>query len=155
MQSVGPVNVYEKSLTDWVTIDRIPCERVVANVSADNGLYKDKGGNNKRLASVTAELQYQALDDTGAAYGPIYTVQKTVSGRSPDSTGMSIIGYLPAPSAVRVRMRRVSYLDLKFEGQVVDEIKYSNLYGQARDRTTDYGNRTTVHTARKQTARAL
>lgn len=154
IQSVGPVNVYEKSLTDWVTIDRIQCERVVANVSADNGLYKDKGGNSKRLASVTAELQYQALDDTGNPYGPVYTVQKTISGRSPDSTGMSIIGTLPSPSAVRVRMRRVSDLDLYFEGQVVDEIKYSNLYGQAQDRTTHYGNRTTVHTARKQTARA-
>ena len=154
VQSVGPVNVYEKSLTDWVTIDRIKCERVVANISADNGLYKDKGGNSKRLASVTAELQYQLLDESGAAYGPIYTVQKTVSGRSPDSTGMSIFGPLPSPSAVRVRMRRVSDLDLDFEGQVVDEIKYSNLYGQTQDRTTHYGNRTTVHTARKQTARA-
>lgn len=152
--TVGPQDVYEKSLTDWVTIDRIKCERVVANVSADNGLYKDKGGNSKRLASVTAELQYQALDDTGAPYGPVYAVQKTISGRSPDSTGMSIIGALPSPSAVRVRMRRVSDLDLDFEGQVVDEIKYSNLYGQAQDRTTHYGNRTTVHTARKQTARA-
>ncbi|QHJ81396.1 MAG: hypothetical protein [Bacteriophage sp.] len=154
VQSVGPVNVYEKSLTDWVTIDRIKCARVVANISADNGLYKDKGGNSKRLASVTAELQYQALDDTGNPYGPVYTVQKKISGRSPDSTGMSIIGSLPTPSAVRVRARRVTNLDLKFEGQVVDEIKYSNLYGQARDRTTHYGNRTTVHTARKQTARA-
>lgn len=83
IQSVGPVNVYEKSLTDWVTIDRIQCERVVANISADNGLYKDKGGNSKRLASVTAELQYQALDDTGTPYGPVYAVQKTISGRSP------------------------------------------------------------------------
>lgn len=154
IQSVGPVNVYEKSLTDWVTIDSIKCERVVANISADNGLYKDKGGNSKRLASVTAELQYQLLDETGAPYGPIYTVQKTISGRSPDSTGMSIFGPLPSPSAVRVRMRRVSDLDLKFEGQVVDEIKYANLYGQAQDRTNNYGNRTTVHTARKQTARA-
>lgn len=154
VQSVGPVNVYERSLTDWVTIDRIQCERVVANVSADNGLYKDKGGNSKRLASVTAELQYQALDDTGMPYGPVYAVQKTISGRSPDSTGMSIFGPLPSPSAVRVRMRRVSDLDLKFEGQVVDEIKYANLYGQAQDRTNNYGNRTTVHTARKQTARA-
>lgn len=154
IQSVGPVNVYEKSLTDWVVIDRIKCERVVANISADNGLYKDKGGNSKRLASVTAELQYQLLDARGTPYGPIYTVQKTVSGRSPDATGMSLFGQLPSPSAVRVRMRRVSDLDLKFEGQVVDEIKYANLYGQAQDRTNNYGNRTTVHTARKQTARA-
>lgn len=152
--TVGPQNVYEKSLTDWVTIDRIKCERVVANVSADNGLYKDKGGNSKRLASVSAEMQYQMIDDNGQPFGTIYTVQKTISGRSPNATGMTLIGVLPYPSAVRVRMRRISDLDLKFEGQVVDEIKYENLYGQAQDLTTHYGNRTTIHTARKQTPRA-
>lgn len=152
--TVGPQDTYTKSLTDWVTISNIAPERVVANVSADNGLYKDQGGNSKRRAAVTAELQYQLLDETGSAYGPIYTVQKTISGRSPDSTGMSIIGALPTPSHVRVRMRRVSDLDLNFSGQVVDEIKYANLYGQARDATAHYGNRTTVHTARKQTPRA-
>lgn len=152
--TVGPTNVYEKSLTDWVTISRIKPERVVANISADNGMYKDNGRSSKKRASVTAEIQFQALDDNGDPYGPIYTQQGTVSGRTADATGVTIIGVLPTPSAVRVRARRVSNLDRNFEGQVVDEIKYANLYGQIRDTTTHYGNRTTVHTARKQTPRA-
>ena len=152
--TVGPQDTYTKSLTDWVTISNIEPERLVVNIAADNGMYKDQGNNSKRAASVTAEMQYQLLDENKNPYGPIYTKQGTVSGRSADATGVSIIATLPQPSAVRVRCRRVTDLDLKFNGQVVDEIKYANLYGQIRDKTTSYGNITTVHTARKQTARA-
>lgn len=152
--TVGPQDTVAKSLTDWVTIDRIKPERILVNISADNGMYKDSGGKSKQKASVTAEVQYQLIDDSGVPYGPILVAQGTVSGRSSDATGVTIVGQLPTPSAVRVRCRRVTDLDLAFEGQVVDEIKYSNLYGQIRDNTTHYGNRTTVHTARKQTARA-
>lgn len=152
--TVGPQDTYTKSLTDWVTISNIEPERLVVNIAADNGMYKDQGNNSKRAASVTAEMQYQLLDENKNPYGPIYTKQGTVAGRSADATGISIIATLPQPSAVRVRCRRVTDLDLKFNGQVVDEIKYANLYGQIRDTTTSYGNITTVHTARKQTARA-
>lgn len=152
--TVGPADTYTKSLTDWVTIDRIKSERLVANISADNGMYKDNGKRSKQSASVTAELQYQLIGDDGVPYGPIYTQQGTVTGRSADFTGVSIIATMPVPSAVRVRARRVTDLDLKYEGQVVDEIKYVNLYGQVLDSTPNYGNRTTIHTARKQTPRA-
>lgn len=152
--TAGPQDTVSKSLTDWVTIDRIKPERVLANISADNGMYKDNGNSSKKRASVTAEIQYQLIGDDGVPYGPILTSQGTITGRSSDATGVTIIGVLPTPSAVRVRARRVTNLDLDFEGQVVDEIKYSNLYGQIKDTTPHYGSRTTVHTARKQTARA-
>lgn len=152
--TVGPQDTTAKSLTDWTTIDRIKSERVLVNISADNGMYKDPGDSSRKTASVTAEVQYQLIDENGVPYGNIYTATGTVSGRSSDATGVTITGNLPTPSAVRVRVRRVTNLDRNFEGQVVDEIKYSNLYGQARDTSPHYGNRTTIHTARKQTARA-
>lgn len=152
--TIGPADTYTKSLTDWVTIDRIKPERLVANISADNGMYKDNGKRSKQSASVVAELQYQLIDGNGNPYGTIYTKQGTISGRSADFTGTSIIAILPTPSAVRVRARRVTDLDLDYDGQVVDEIKYVNLYGQIQDKTPNYGNRTTIHTARKQTPRA-
>lgn len=152
--AVGPRDTYEKSLTDWVSITRIKPERIVVNISADNGMYKDDGGSSKKRAAVTAQIQYQLLNDNGDPVGAILTAQGTISGRSGDATGVTIIGNLPTPSAVRVRARRVTDLDRKFKGQVVDEIKYSNLYGQIRDRTKHYGNRTTVHTSRLQTPRA-
>lgn len=152
--TIGPADTYTKSLTDWVTIDRIKPERLVVNISADNGMYKDNGTRSKQSTSVVAELQYQLVDGDGNPYGGIYTKQGTVSGRSADFTGVSIIANLPTPSAVRVRARRVTDLDLDYGGQVVDEIKYVNLYGQIQDKTPNYGNRTTIHTARKQTPRA-
>lgn len=153
-RTIGPADTYTKSLTDWVTIDRIKPERLVANISADNGMYKDNGKRSKQSASVVAELQYQLIDGNGNPYGDVLTKQGTVSGRSADFTGVSIIANLPTPSAVRVRARRVTNLDLDYDGQVVDEIKYVNLYGQIKDSTPNYGNRTTIHTARKQTPRA-
>lgn len=152
--TIGPADTYTKSLTDWVTIDRIKPERLVANISADNGMYKDNGKRSKQSASVVAELQYQLIDGNGNPYGAVLTKQGTISGRSADFTGVSIIATLPTASAVRVRARRVTNLDLDYDGQVVDEIKYVNLYGQIKDGTPNYGNRTTIHTSRKQTPRA-
>ena len=152
--TIGPQDIIESSFTDWITVSRIQCERLMANIAADNGMYKDDGGSSKKPASVTAEMQYQLIDSNGNVYGPVYSAQGTISGRSADATGVSIIAQLPTPSAVRVRLRRVTDLDLKFEGNVVDEIKFANLYGQTQDKTPNYGNRTTVHTARRQTPRA-
>jgi hypothetical protein len=149
---ISPSNTYDKSLTDWTTLNRLPVERIVANIAAANGMYKDNGS--KLRASVTVELQYQLLDGNGTPYGPVYSKQGTISGRSSDYTGVTIYADLPSASNVRVRARRVTNLDLSFEGTVVDEVSYINLYGQIRDTTPNYGNRTTVHSARKQTPRA-
>lgn len=150
---VGPQDTYAKSLTDWVSINRAPVERVVVNVAAGNGMYKDNGETKFRTA-VTVEMQYQALTAAGTPTGPVYTQQGVISGRSSDYTGVTVYGNLPTPSPVRVRMRRVTDLDLGWPGTVVDEVTYINLYGQSIDHTPHYGNRTTVHSARKQTPRA-
>ncbi len=149
---ISPSNTYDKSLTDWTTLNRLEIERVVANIAAANGMYKDNGS--KLRTSVTVELQYQLLDETGVPYGDVYSKQAVISGRSADYTGVTIYADLPVRSKVRVRARRVTNLDLSFEGTVVDEVSYINLYGQVRDTTPHYGNRTTVHSARKQTPRA-
>lgn len=152
--TVGPANAIEASFSSWTTISRIKPERIVANISADNGMYKDNGSRSKQSTYVVVEMQYQLVGDDGVPYGPMYTHQGSITGRSADFTGTSLIANLPTASAVRVRCRRVSDLDLNFNGQVVDEVKYVNLYGQIPDYTQNYGNRTTIHTARKQTPRA-
>lgn len=150
--TIGPTDTYSASLTDWVSLNRIPVERVVANFAAANGMFKDDG--NKQSASATVEVQYQLIGDDGVPYGPIYTKQGTISGRSSDYTGVTVYADLPVKSKVRVRCRRVSGTDRDFSGTVSDEVSYVNLYGQSVDRTPHYGNRTTVHSARKQTPRA-
>ena len=151
---VSPADLTEGSFSDWVSLTSIKQTRIVANISAENGLYKAPDNATKNSAAVTVELQYQLLDDDSNQYGPYYTAQRTLAGHSSDSTGISIIANLPTSSYVRVRCRRVSYQDLSYQGTVVDEVKYTRLYGQSRDTTPNYGNRTTIHTARKQTVRA-
>lgn len=150
--TIGPTDTYSASLTDWVSLNRIPVERVVANFAAANGMFKDDG--NKQSASATVEVQYQLIGDDGAPYGPVHNKQGTISGRSSDYTGVTVYADLPVKSKVRVRCRRVSGTDRDFSGTVSDEVSYINLYGQSVDRTPHYGNRTTVHSARKQTPRA-
>lgn len=150
--TIGPTDTYDASLTDWVSLNRIKVGRVVANFAAANGMYKDDG--NKQGTSVTVEVQYQLIGDDGVPYGPVYNKQGTISGRTSDYTGATVYADLPIESRVRVRCRRVSNFDFDFGGTVVDEVSYINLYGQVRDTTPHYGNRTTVHSARKQTPRA-
>lgn len=150
--TIGPTDTYDASLTDWVSLNRIKVGRVVANFAAANGMYKDDG--NKQGTSVTVEVQYQLIEGDGSPYGPVYSKRGTISGRTSDYTGVTVYADLPTESRVRVRCRRVTNFDFDFGGTVVDEVSYINLYGQVRDTTPHYGNRTTVHSARKQTPRA-
>ncbi len=150
---VAPYDAGTKSYTDWFSMTKITSERVVGNFTATSGMYKDDG-KTKKTASVTLSMDYQALDANGLPYGPVYTVSGTVSGRTTEQTGISLVGYLPIASNFRARARRTSNKDFDFNGQVVDDLTWDNLYGQTRDYTRDYGNRTTVHTARRRTPRA-
>lgn len=153
ISTTGPYNKVEVSWSNWFTMDKIKATRVLANFGAAGGMYKDNG-NKKSSAKVIISMEYQALDANGAPLGPVYSVDGEVSGRSSDQTGVSISGDLPTPSAFRARARRVTDKDLAFEGQVTDDVSFDNLYSQIPDTTPHYGNRTTVHTARRQTPRA-
>lgn len=150
---VGPADAVEASFTDWFTVKSINSERVLANFGASSGMYKDDG-KSKKQASVEILLQYQSIDDNGNPVGDVFSVSSTVSGRSSDQTGLSVSGLLPTASQFRARARRVTLKDTDFNGQVVDDVTFDNLYGQVRDLTNNYGNRTTIHTARRQTPRA-
>jgi hypothetical protein len=54
----------------------------------------------------------------------------------------------------RVRMRRTTAYDYAFNGTVMDEIKWGDLYGITPVSKTHFGNKTTVHTITQATARA-
>lgn len=149
---IAPSNTYDVSLTDWYYMVRGEVDRVLANVAGQNGLYKYDGGYNR--TSVTVELQYQMIDSQRNPLSDIYTVQATITGNSTDYVGTSIYGQLPTASRFRARMRRITNFDKDYDGTVSDEITFINLYGQSLDTTPHYGNRTTVHCARKQTPRA-
>lgn len=151
--TIEPYDTKEASFTAWTSITRIKPERLLINVSAPNGMYLDWGAGKLFLATVF-EAEYQLLDDNNNPYGPIYSSQSQVSGRSGDAVGTTLYAGLPVASKVRVRVRRVTPFQFDYNGVVVDEIKYDGLFAQAADNTPHYGNLTTVHTARLQTPRA-
>lgn len=151
--TIGPVDTENAVFTDWFSMRAVKTTRVVGNFGASSGMYKDNG-KSKQRATVNILMQYQALDDNGNAYGPVYQVNGNASGRTSDQTGVTIVGDLPVATAFRARAKRTTFKDVDFNGQVVDDVTFDNLYGQTRDFTPNYGNRTTIHTARKQTPRA-
>lgn len=150
---INPYDTNEAAFTSWTSLTRIKSERVVVNVSAPNGMYFD-WGNGKIFKSVNFLAQYQLLDENNNPFGPVYSKSASVSGKTSDEIGTSLIINLPSASKVRVRVRRTSDYPFDYVGAVVDEIKYNQLFGQIIDRTPNYGNMTTVHTSRRQTVRA-
>jgi hypothetical protein len=151
--TTGPYDKIAATWTGWTTVDRIKSTRVLANFSAQQGMYVVENGQTGP-AGVAIALEYQAVDGNDTPYGPVYYATGTISGRSGDFTGVSVEGVLPVASAFRARARRLTDKYLDFPGQVIDDITFDNLYGQEQDLTPNYGNRTTVHTARRQTPRA-
>lgn len=151
--TTSPYDTVKASYTDWITMDRIAADRVLANFSAPQGIYADDGNDRYRV-SVGVSLEYQALDQNRQPYGPVYETSTFLAGKTSDQIGVSIEGPLPTPTIFRARARRVTDTNKDFPGAVIDDVAFDKLYAQARDVTPNYGNRTTIHTARRQTPRA-
>lgn len=153
--TISPADSAEVGFTDWTTISTIKPKRIVANIIARQGMYRINSGKSAlNTSDVTAQLQWQFVDDSGNPIGLVYDVFKTLSDKTRDQVGISMIVDLPTQSAVRVRVRRSSDLDKDYDGSVSDALTFADLYGQIIDTTPDYGDMTTVHTKRRATPQA-
>ena len=150
---IAPYDALEQSFSDWVSISRIAPKELWLNIVARQGMYKDNGSN-RISTSVQVEAQYQYLDENGSPVGSITSITGAISGDDSDEKGITIEAVLATQNAVRVRVRRVTNKDFGYNGSVVDEIVWRDLYGAIEDTTTDYGNFTTIHSKRKRTPRA-
>lgn len=130
--------------------------QIFCNFVALNGLYKDDGRNQVRM-DVTLELEATPINADGSPRGSVQTFQATVEG---SATYMSTraVTLKAAPSLVgrwSVRARRVTPSDLAYEGSVVDEVKWRDVYSVAPVAETHFGNVTTVQSVTYATAGAL
>ena len=142
----------DNGFTDWVTVTKIKPERIMCNIVAGQGLYKENN-DGRHSTSVSAEIEYQLVQD-GQPVGPVMKASQTITDKTGDEIGISIIIPLPTPSNVRVRARRSSDKDFNYGGAVNDEVKFRDLYAQIKDKTPHYGDLTTVHTVRRNTSQA-
>lgn len=139
--------------SSWITVPDPARVQVWSNIVAAQGLYKDSGGGQQPL-SVDFELQVERLDSDLNPTGDVDTSGGSISGASSNEYAVTFERTTPWTGPVRVRMRRSSDHDFDFDGTVIDEIKWQDLYAVSPADRAHFGNKTTIHTATKATVRA-
>lgn len=141
-------NGQESEWTSWMTSNSPTATSAWMNVTALSGLYRDDG---KGQVPITVAYQFEVrrLDGTGT-----YTVNSSLTGQGQDMRAETVEFALPWVGGFQVRARRTTPYDSGFEGAVVDEIKWSDLYAISRVDRAHFGNKTTVQTVMYATPRA-
>lgn len=142
------VGTAEGAWTPWYAVNDDTATSVWVSIVAAAGLYKDDG-NGKQRVTVNYQLEVQAL-----AGGPTYTVSSALSGATPDERAETLEYALPFTGAFRVRMQRTTQHEYGFNGVVIDEIKWTDLYSVSPIARPHFGNKTTIQTVIYATARS-
>jgi len=143
----------------WIgsfVLDTANLSQVFSNFVALQGLYKDNGKNQQRF-DVTLELEATPINPDGSTRGAAEAFQATIQGSATyRSTRAVTLQASPTFTGLcRVRARRVTPSDLAFEGSVVDEVKWRDVYAVAPVAELHFGNVTTVQSVTYATAGAL
>ena len=151
--------VIETTSDKWIgpfVLDRNDLTAVYANFVALNGLYKDDGKKQIRF-DVQVELELTPVDNTDTPTGAAETFTATIEGSSTSRTTRAITVKAEPTFTGRclVRARRVTDADLDYEGTVVDEIKWRDVYQMSPVSLNDFGDVTTVHSITYATSGAL
>lgn len=158
--STSPANAQLFSTSDkWIgpfILDRSDTDKVAANFVALQGLYKDDGENQVAF-NVQVLLEVTPINPDGSPRGSVQTQTATILGSATSRTtrAITLAMTLNDPGLVRVRAKRVTPADLDFEGSVVDEIKWRDVYALTNVTANDFGNITTVQSITYATDGAL
>ena len=121
--------------------------QIWANFACQNGLYNDDG-QNQFAGSVSVVLSITPCDATGT---PTYTEEQftlTLNGSSINHDQIaSTMQVTPAQSSqyYLVKAARTTVTNTSFQGTVVDEVKWLDLYAAQTVPSTDFGNVTTIY----------
>lgn len=143
----------------WFTVESVqPITRVIANVIALNGLYKDNGRQQYRR-DVVYRFEAQRVDGNGNPYGPVLAFEREIRGSAvtkvvrADTLDVELGGELS--KRWQMRARRLTNSDTDFEGSVVDEIQWRDLYACSAVDRAHFGDVTTVQSVTFATDGAL
>ena len=93
--------------------------KLLVNVNALNGVYKENS-NGRALTSVSYDILYQKLDDSGNTIGSEIIVSSTITGRTSSEKGQTNEIDLGGDTFVQWSIRRTTQLDFDFNGTIVD-----------------------------------
>lgn len=129
---------------------------VLCNFVALNGLYKDSG---QAQYSFSADIEIEVtpidLNDSPIGSPELFTITLTGSDTVRETVGMTLYAETSFTGRCKVRARRSSLTDYGFQGQVVDEVKWKDLYGARELERTQFGDFTLVRSRNYATAGAL
>ncbi|MVW72126.1 host specificity factor TipJ family phage tail protein [Bordetella sp. 15P40C-2] len=132
--------------------------RMIMNVVALNGMYKDNG-RTQYARTVWFTIQIEKLDANGDPTGLVQTVNQAVVGssvtRAMRANTINVELDDGPGKRWRVRARRTTDSDTDFDGSVVDEIKWQDLYICAPITNSHFGDVTTVYASSFATDGAL
>lgn len=137
-------------------LDDVQTTGIHCNFVASNGLYKDNGSN-QYSADVTVEVEVTPVDADDIPTGAAILQQATLVGSSVVRSTRAVTLNLDGLTASRysVRCRRVSPTDTGFQGTVVDEVRWRDLYSHSPITMAHFGNVTTVQSITFATTGAL
>lgn len=138
-------------------IDNANCTRLISSFQAPQGLYTDDGTDQARKQVEVEMLVYPATSGgvgTGAA-PQNRTLMLTGSAINRDVIAASMNFGLTTTGYSLIYARRITAKDTAFEGQVVDQVKWEEVYHLAPETMTHFGNITTVYTKTYATGGAL
>lgn len=147
----------ERWIGEFTVRSNEPIRRLISNFVALQGLFADNG-ENQYAQFVDVRLEATPVDASGAAIGATEVFTGTVEGsyttRSVRALTMQVD--LAATSNFwKVRARRTSPKNLDFNGSVVDEVKWRDLYIASPVADSHFGNVTTVQSVSFATDGAL
>lgn len=134
-------------------------QKLLANFVALNGLYKDDGAKVFQPFPITVEIEATPVNAGDIAIGPPETFFLTLPGNSDKEKRELRAGTLwcdpTFTGRMRVRAKRTTPTDLTFKGNVVDEVKWRDLFGTSPADLTQLGDVTVIQTRTYATASAL
>lgn len=141
-------NGQQSEWTSWMTSNSTTATAAWMNVTAIGGLYRDDGKGQQPI-TVAYQFEIRRTDGTDTR-----TVNSSLTGQGQDMRAETVEFQLPWVGPFQVRARRTTPYDSGFQGAIVDEIKWSDLYAVSRVDRAHFGNKTTVHTVMYATPRA-
>lgn len=129
---------------------------LVANFIALQGLYKDNG-KKQRAFPITVQIEATPVNSLDVPVGGAQTFSTTLPGNASgrEQRAATLVCELAVPGRQSVRARRVTNADYDYDGTVVDEVKWQDLYGLSSIDQPDFGDVTTVHSRTYATEGAL
>ena len=152
------IEAQKERYVGWMqTESAAPIRRAICNLVALNGLYADNGRQQYRR-DVTVQLHAVPLDEHRNPTGPEQVFEGVVQGSSASRATRALTMDVDLGSESlrwQFRMLRTSDSDTSFEGQVVDEVKWRDLYVAASVAQPHFGDVTTVQASTFATDGAL